>query len=486
VRHSSANLRIIPKGRRQPSAAPARPRYNSATVTKIALVAIDDDPELLGLVSSALGAEQDLELLTFVDPLEGLEVIRRRRPHIVLVDLVMPGMSGMDLLERIVQLDPATDVILMTAHHTTESAVESIKKGACDYLNKPFTREQLHRRIAPFIAEAKRRRRAQELDREMLEASCFEGIVGRNPMMHEVFARIQRAAPYFRTVLVTGASGTGKELVARAIHRLSPGRSGPFVVCNCAAIPESLVESELFGHVRGAFTSATSDKAGMFEAAGGGTLFLDEIGEMPLSAQAKLLRIVENHEVQRVGSTVSRKVDVRIVCATNRNLQQDVEMKKFRADLFFRISMVEIRLPSLAERREDLPLLVRHFIDCFAKKYAKSVGGITRRAEAAIMRHPWPGNVRELENVVGYACMMTDSDRIDACDLPADFPGGSKAAGTGPVDMISLAELERSHAHRILIAVGGDKLRAAEILGVSRATLYRLLQAKAGRERPRS
>jgi DNA-binding NtrC family response regulator len=456
------------------------PRYNSATVRetgKIILVAIDDDPELLALACAALGSEPDLELLTFVDPLEALEAVRRRRPHIVLVDLVMPGISGMEVLARIVQIDPATDVILMTAHHTTESAVESIKKGACDYLNKPFTREQLRGRIAPFIAEAKRRRRAAELDREILEACRFEGIVGRNPSMHEVFARIQRAAPYFRTVLIAGASGTGKELVARAIHRLSPGGAGPFVACNCAAIPESLVESELFGHVRGAFTSATSDKAGMFEAANGGTLFLDEIGEMPLSAQAKLLRIVENHEVQRVGSTVSRKVDVRIVCATNRNLQQDVERKSFREDLFFRISMVEIRLPSLVERREDLPLLVRHFIDRFAKKYAKSVGGITRRAEAAIMRHPWPGNVRELENVVGYACMMTDSTQIDACDLPPDFHGGPKAAAVGSVEMISLAELERSHAHRILNAVDGDKVRAAEILGVSRATLYRLLQA---------
>jgi DNA-binding NtrC family response regulator len=450
-------------------------RENGKTV----LIAIDDDAELLGLISVALGSEQNLELLTFLDPVEGLEAVRRRRPHVVLVDLVMPGLSGMDLLERIMEIDPATDVILMTAHHTTESAVESIKKGACDYLNKPFTREILRMRISPFIAEAMRRQRAQELDEEMLEACRFEGIVGRNPLMHEVFARIRRAAPYFRSVLISGPSGTGKELVARAIHRLSPGGAGPFVVCNCAAIPEHLVESELFGHVRGAFTSATSDKAGMFEAANGGTLFLDEIGEMPLSAQAKLLRIVENHEVQRVGSTVSRKVNVRIVCATNRNLQRDVEMKKFREDLFFRISMVEIRLPSLAERREDLPLLVRHFIDRFAKKYAKRVGGITRRAEAAIMRHPWPGNVRELENVVGYACMMTDSDRIDACDLPPDFPGGSRTAvgGTGSVEMVSLAELERSHAHRILHAVGGDKVRAAEILGVSRATLYRLLQA---------
>ena len=335
---------------------------------KVVLAAIDDDPDLLALVSLAFGSEQDLELLTFADPMDGLEAIRRRRPHIVLVDLVMPGLSGMDVLERVVQIDPATDVILMTAHYTTESAVESIKKGACDYLNTPFTSEQLRQRVAPLIAAAKRRQRAQQLDEEMLEACCFEGIVGRNPMMHDVFARTRRAAPYFRTVLITGGSRTGKELVARAIHKLSPGALGPFAVCNCAAIPESLVESELFGHVRGTFTSATSDKAGMFEAANGGTLFLDEIGEMPVSAQAKLLRAVENQEVQRVGSTAMRKIDVRIVCATNRDLQKELEMKNFREDLFFRISMLEIRLPPLAERREDLPLLVRHFIDRFAGK----------------------------------------------------------------------------------------------------------------------
>ncbi len=446
-----------------------------ARSTRITLAAIDDDQDLLALVSSALGAEQDLDLLILHDPLEGLEVVRRRRPQIVLVDLVMPGISGMEVLERIVQIDPATDVILMTAHYTTESAVESIKKGACDYLNKPFTREQLRARVAPWIVEAKRRRRSQQLDDEMLESCRFECIVGRSPLMHEVFARTRRVAPYFRTVLISGATGTGKELVARAIHRLSPAARGPFVVCNCAAIPESLLESELFGHVRGAFTSATNDKPGMFEAANGGTLFLDEIGEMPFAAQAKLLRAVENQEVQRVGSTALRKVDVRIVCATNRNLQKEAEMKNFREDLFYRISMVEIRLPSLAERREDLPLLIRHFINRFARQYAKTVEGVTRRAEAALLRRPWTGNVRELENVIGYACMMMDSNRIDACDLPPGFSVAAEVAGDGAVEMISLDEMERLHARRVLDALGGDKLRAAEILGVSRATLYRLL-----------
>ena len=445
---------------------------------KVTLVAVDDDPDLLTLVSSALGAQDDVELVTALDPVEGLETIRRRRPPIVLVDLMMPGMSGMELLERVVEIDPSADVILMTAHYSTESAVEAIRKGACDYLNKPFTREQLRDRMAPLIAEARQRRRAQDLDGQMLAECLFQGIVGRSPAMLEVFARVRRVAPYFRTVLVTGATGTGKELVAHAIHKLSPAARGPFVVCNCAAIPENLVESELFGHMRGAFTSATSDKAGLFEAAHGGTLFHDEIGEMPLAAQAKLLRAVERQEVQRVGSTVTRKLDVRIVCATNRNLQREVELRNFREDLYYRIAMVEIRLPSLSERREDLPLLVRHFVDRFARQYGKPVEGLTRRAEAAVQRAPWLGNVRELENVIGYSCMMTDSRRIDTADLPAGFGGG--AVTSGEVSMMSLDEMERLHAHRVLGAVGGDKVRAAEVLGVSRATLYRLIGPKAG------
>jgi DNA-binding NtrC family response regulator len=444
---------------------------------RILLVAVDDDPDLLTLISSALSADDDLEVITLSEPAEALELIRRRRPQIVLVDLMMPEMSGMDIVERVVQIDPATDVVLMTAFYTTESAVEAILKGACDYLNKPFTREQLRTRLAPLIEEARRRRQTQQLDEEMLEASRFEGIIGRSPVMLEVFSRIARVAKYCRTVLLTGASGTGKELAARAIHRRSPAARGPFVVCNCAAIPENLVESELFGHVRGAFTSATSDKPGLFEAANGGTLFLDEIGELPAGAQAKLLRAVENLEIQRVGSTALRKVDVRIVCATNRNLQKERAAKTFRDDLYFRIAMAEVKLPALAERREDLPLLTRHFIERFAEKYGKTVLGVTRRAELALLRCPWIGNVRELENVIGYACMMTDSERIDVRDLPDGFLT-APIADAGGTELITLEEMTRLHVRRVVEATG-DRVRAAEILGVSRATFYRLLAASA-------
>jgi DNA-binding NtrC family response regulator len=445
------------------------------TPEKLTLLAIDDDPDILALITAALGREQDLQVLTAIDPERGIEIVSRHRPEIVLIDLRMPRISGMELLEQVLKTDPTIDVILMTAYYTTESAVEAIKKGACDYLNKPFTPEQLLQRVNGLAADIRQRRRAQSLDDELSESCSFEGIVGRSPLMREAFLRLKRIAPHYRTLLISGATGTGKELAAQAIHRLSPVARGPFVVCNCSAIPEALIESELFGHVRGAFTSATSDKAGLFEAADGGALFLDEIGDMPPVSQPKLLRAIQHLEVQRVGSTVPRKVDIRIICASNRDLREEVEAKRFRDDLFYRISMAEVRMPSLAERPDDVLLLVRHFVRRFAESYGKVIRGATRRAEAALLRHPWTGNVRELENAIGYACMIASSSEIDVWDLPDSFGSKSEGAPAGAAELISLAEMEHVHARRVLDAVGGDKARACDILGVSRATLYRLL-----------
>src|SRR2546422_5378422 len=271
----------------------------------------------------------------------------------------MPKVGGMELLERILEAAPATNVMLMTGHYSTEAAVEAIQKGAYDYLNKPLSVEKLRQRVDQLMAEARQRRRTLQLDRELLKVYEFEGLLGRSPLMLDVFARVRRVAPHFRTVLVTGATGTGKELVARALHRLSPAASGTFAVCNCSAIVETLFESELFGYVKGAFTGATQDKSGLFEYANGGTLFLDEIGEMPLATQAKLLRVLQSQEIQRVRSPAVRKVAVRGVAATNRDLRARVAEKEFRDDLYYRLSMVEVKLPLLAERKEDLPLLVR-------------------------------------------------------------------------------------------------------------------------------
>lgn len=443
----------------------------------VTLVAIDDDPQSLELIREAV-AQQGLEILTSTDPRRGLELVLRRHPQIVLLDLVMPELGGMEVLERIVEVDPGIDVVLITAHYSTESAVEAIRKGACDYLNKPLSVAGLRQRMDKLVAEARRRQRAVQLDRELLDVCQFEGIVGRSPLMLEAFARIRRIAPHFRTALITGATGTGKELAARALHRLSPAASGPFVVCNCVAMVETLIESQLFGYVKGAFTGATQDRIGLIEFADRGTLLLDEIGDMPLTTQAKLLRVLQNHEVQRVGSPAVRKVDARVIAATHHDLRSLVAEKKFREDLYYRLSMVEIRLPALSERREDLPLLERHFVEHFAAQYNKPIRGLSRRAEALLACYPWPGNVRELENVLGNACMMVHGNKIDVGDLPEQVRT-LRPSGKGEDDgLLPLEEIQRRHARRVLERVGGNKVKAAAILGISRATLYRLLAGK--------
>ena len=438
------------------------------------LLAIDDTPENLDLVTEAL-SQQGLQILTANDPETGLQIFFDHRPAIVLLDLVMPRMNGLQVLERMVAADPGADVILMTGHYSPESAVEAIQKGACDYLTKPLDLKRLRNRICGLLAEAEKRHQVFQLDHALLDAFQFEGMIGRSPAMLDTFARIRRIAPHFQTVLVSGTTGTGKELVARSLHRLSPRAAGPFAVCNCSALVETLLESELFGYVRGAFTGATQDKIGLFESANGGTVFLDEVGEMPLPAQAKLLRVLQQREVQRVGSPQTRSVDVRVVGATNRDLRADVANGLFREDLYYRLSMVEIHLPTLAERKEDFPLLQKHFVEKFAVQYGKDIRGITRRAQLCMAGHAWPGNVRELENVIGSAAMMAQGNTIDLCDLPASVREPSHFAPQHEEELITFEELQNRHLTRVLDHLGGNKARAAEVLGVSRATIYEML-----------
>jgi DNA-binding NtrC family response regulator len=442
--------------------------------SRLTLLAIDDNPDNLDLIRASL-ANDDLQILTEHDPEAGLAVFAKVRPRIVLLDLVMPKMGGMELLDKIVAIDPGADVILITAHYSTDSAVEAIQKGACDYLNKPLDFQKLRSRISSLIQDAARRQTTLRLDQELLDACQFEGMVGRSPLMLEVFAKIRRVAPHFRTVLVTGATGTGKELAAQALHRLSPVAKGPFVVCNCAALVENLVESELFGYVRGAFTGALQDKAGLFEHADGGTIFMDEIGELSLTAQAKLLRVLQNRQVQRLGSLAARNINVRVVAATHRNLKNMVRDGQFREDLYYRLAVVEIPLPTLSNRREDMPLLQRYFVEKFAAEYNKPIAGLVRRAQTRLATYPWPGNVRELENVIGNACMMADGDLIDIDDLPERLRGPLVADALTDENFLSLEEVQRRHVTRVLEGVGGNKVRAAEILGIGRATIYQLL-----------
>jgi DNA-binding NtrC family response regulator len=416
-----------------------------------------------------------LELLTASDPEEGLDLLHQHHPQIVLTDLVMPKMSGMDVLERAMEFDPSTDVILMTAHYSTESAVEAIKKGASDYLNKPVSISALRERVAKLIENARKRRRASQLEDELAASAEFEGFVGNSPMMWDMFSRIRRVAPHYRAVLVTGETGTGKDLVAQALHRLSPASQGRYVVLNCSAVVETLFESELFGHVRGSFTGATADKAGLVEHAHGGTLFLDEIGDMPLATQAKLLRVLQNQEVLRVGALSARKVDVRVIAATNSDLRRAVAEKRFREDLYYRLSMVEIEVPALALRKEDLPLLERHFVQKFSQQFGKEVRGLTQRAQIRLARHDWPGNVRELENVMGHAAMMVMGDTIDLADLPpylrSPGPVAKPETVTLPDDVGSLEEQERTLLVKAIEAAGGNQSEAARILRIGRDAL---------------
>jgi DNA-binding NtrC family response regulator len=439
------------------------------------LLVIDDDPKNLKLVQFIL-AKEDLEIHTASDPQAAMNLVRRLRPEIVLLDLVMPGVEGMEMLERIVEFDPAIDVILITGHYSTESAVEAIQKGASDYFPKPLSAEKLQQRIRQLVGDAQRRQRSSKLEDDLLENLEFGGMVGRSPLMLDLFSKIRRIAPHFRTVLVTGPTGVGKELVAKALHQVSPFHAGPFVALNCSAISETLAESELFGHVKGAFTGAQQDKVGVFEYANKGTAMLDEIGEMPMGMQAKLLRVLQNQEFQRVGSPAARKVDVRVVAATNRDLSEMVVQRKFREDLYFRLCMVELKVPSLAERLEDLPLLERHFLKRFSAQYKKPFTGLTRRAQAALARYPWPGNVRELENVFGHVCMMTESNVIDIRDLPEKICNASPVETERSESLLSMDQMERLHARRILDQVGGNKARAAQALGISRTHLYQLLK----------
>jgi DNA-binding NtrC family response regulator len=451
----------------------------------ISILIIDDIPENLDLLAEALHGE-GIQILTAVDPEQGLDLVRERHPQIVITDLVMPVFTGMDVLDQVMEFDPAIDVIIMTAHYSTETAVEAIKRGAFDYLNKPVRIEIIRERVQYLLTRLRQRKQVRALEDQLAQRCQFQGIIGNSPQMCDMFARIERIAPHYRTVLITGATGTGKELVARAIHDLSPVRRSNFVVLNCSAVVETLFESELFGHVRGSFTGATGDKMGLFELAHNGTLFLDEIGDMPLGTQAKLLRALQNQEIQRVGALTPRKVDVRVIAATNRDLRADVHGKQFREDLYYRLAMVEISAPPLVERDGDLPLLQTHFIRRFAAQYGKQIRGITRRAEVVLHRHSWPGNVRELENALGHACMMVMGDTIDVEDLPLHLirPQIDAASPAVAQDLQApipfpepegLMDQEKRLLVQALEKAGGNQTKAARILKISRDTLrYRM------------
>lgn len=444
------------------------------------LLAIDDEPEVLRLIAAALAPEAEageLEITTASDGAAGWEKFDRLRPGMVLLDLHLPDIGGMELLGRMTVAEPGVNVILLTGYYSTSSAVEAMRQGACDYIEKPFTVERLRGVVGEWLAGRRQRRPGGDSQRELAAGAESDGLLAASPAMLEVAAAVRRYGPHFRVVLIEGPTGAGKELVARALHRRSPGGRGPLVVANCAAIVESLFESEMFGHVKGAFTGASADRAGLFEAAHQGTLFLDEIGDLPLAMQSKLLRVLQERQVTRVGSVAPRAVEARVIAATHQDLQELTRTGKFREDLYYRLAALRIRVPGLAERREDLPLLTRHFIARYAAEYGRPLRGLSRRARIAVARYGWPGNVRELEHALAGAALRAAGDVIDLEDLPPAVLAGSSPAAPGAGACVTLAEMDRRYARQVVAALGGNKAQAAIALGISRATLYRLLRA---------
>ncbi len=435
----------------------------------VSIVVIDDNLGSLELLSEAL-AHAEVTVYTASNPVSGLELVRKHHPRLVVTDLVMPGLSGLEVLQQVVSFDPSIDVILMTAHYTTETAVAAIRQGAADYLQKPVKIAILRERVATLIESAIRRRRSHSDVAAGSQDLEFEGLRAKSNVMWNLFAMIQRVAPHYRSVLVHGETGSGKDLVANALHRCSRV-SGKFVVLNCSAVVETLFESELFGHVRGAFTGADRDKTGLFELANGGTLFLDEIGDMPLPTQAKLLRAIQNQEILPVGSLTARKVNVRIVAATHRDLQAAIAGGRFREDLYYRLSMVELTVPPLKDRAEDIPLLARYFASKFSREFSKPITGLTQRAFIVLQRHTWPGNVRELEHVIGRACMLTDSPTIDVEDLPDNLVHATARTDSNAQGTSALEEQERRLVDEALRASGGNQSEAARRLGIGRDAL---------------
>jgi two-component system response regulator AtoC len=444
------------------------------------ILVVDDEENLrhmLKVMLGKLGYSADLA----EDGAGALELSAQSAYDFILCDIRMPVMDGVEFLQHSAQKGITSTVIMMSAYGTVDTAIECMKLGAYDYISKPFRIDE----ISLVLKKAEERERLKSENRQLHEAVIrefgFAGIVSKNPRMQEIFSLVRKVCDFKTTVLVLGESGTGKELIAKALHYNSVRKNAPFVAVNCGAIPENLLESELFGHMKGAFTDAASDKAGLFEQADGGTLFLDEIGEMPLALQVKLLRALQEEEIRRVGGSSPLKVDVRVISATSRDLEQDVLKGRFREDLYFRLNVFALTLPPLRERPEDIPLLVEHFTDRYGEQFGKSGVRCSQQAMKLLLDYQWPGNVRELENVIERGLIMSEGGELGPDALPDKVKGGSRETFTGviPVGCLSLKQaeelLERDFIRRALEKTGGNRTRAARLLEIShRSLLYKI------------
>jgi DNA-binding NtrC family response regulator len=449
------------------------------------LVVVDDEQGILDVVSR-FGRRAGFEVFACSGGREAIARLQTRRADVAMVDLRMPDIGGLDVIRAIREIDPNCQAVLMTGFATVDTAVEAIKLGAMDYLSKPLDFGRLEQLLGSVRDDIERRRSLLAMESDLARHLEFCGMIGRGPRMQDLFGLIRRLAPHVRTALITGETGTGKELVARALHQTGPRRDRRFVTVNCSAVVETLFESELFGHMRGAFTGATDHKPGLFELADGGTLFLDEIGELPPSVQAKLLRVLELGEVHRVGSLEAKRVNVHVIAATNRDLRAEVAAGRFRSDLYYRLNIVEVKLPTLRDRREDIPYLTAAFVRNTSERLQKPVLGVTPGAERVLASAHWEGNVRELRNVIERACILVEGEFITERELgvsmpepvPAPSVPAGQPAGHQPADghRDLLVTVERDHIQRALVRAGGNKKAAAKMLGLSRRALYRRLE----------
>jgi DNA-binding NtrC family response regulator len=439
---------------------------------------VDDDRAMCQLLTDLL-REDGYEVDVVYDGASAIEKYQASPFDVTITDLMMPKMKGVELVARLREIDGGAVVLLITAFGTIESAVEAMRAGAFHYVTKPFHNDEILIQVKRALEQKNLRDELKRLRTEVDARNRFQSIVGQSEAMQRVFEVIAQVSDLPANVLIEGESGTGKELIARAIHFNSSRATGPFVAVNCAAIPETLLESELFGYVRGAFTDARKDRRGLFQEASGGILFLDEISEIPLILQAKLLRILEDKEVRPLGANQSEKVDARVVSASNRNLDQLVRDGKFRQDLYYRLNVIRIELPALRQRTEDVPLLVDHFIRKFAEGAKHKVEGIQAEAMAALKSHDWPGNIRELEHTIERAVLLGKGSMIGLEDLPPQLASCSErklVIGQALDQQLTLRDLEREYIGRVLESTRGNKTEAARVLGVDRTTLYRKLE----------
>jgi DNA-binding NtrC family response regulator len=445
------------------------------------ILVADDDPIARDLLVEVL-ARSGYEVVAAGSGKECIDRAAAIPIDLALVDLRMPDLDGLGVLRHLATVRPEAPVIIVTAFATMDTAIAAVRAGAYDFLSKPFKMEEIEVVVRRTLEHQRLAREHLQFRQELRDRHRVENIVGQSPQMVEVYKLIARVADLDTTVLVVGETGTGKELVARAIHAASPRASRPLVVVECPALPDALFESELFGHERGAFTGAHTARRGLLESAQGGTCLLDEIGDLPLALQAKLLRVLQEHELRRVGGNEMIPIDVRVLAATNRDLKALVAESRFREDLYYRLNGITIGLPPLRERRQDLPLLAQHFVDKHARSSGRPVRHLADEALALLAEHDWPGNVRELEHVIERAVVLASTEVLLADHLPAEIRHPVEPPLRLPRNRMTLEEVKRWHVTQVLQDTGGNKQKAAELLGIDRRTLYRILAREATEE----